>query len=434
MKKGKFIALLPLLFFIGTYFSLSLYFNDFYKVPVLVIFLISLFIAFLQFPKVKFDRKLKAFAEGAGDENILLMIVIFLLAGIFGQVSKDVGAISATIHFTLKYLPPQLLIAGLFLVASFISIALGTSVGTIAALAPIAVGLNENIEGSLPIALAAVVGGSMLGDNLSFVSDTTIAATRTQGVNMKDKFKVNFKIILLPALITFTIYAFSNINSQNFENPEPSHYHFFKVIPYLGVFIIALLGVNVIWTLLIGIISYTLVGIYEGFSLEKLFVSVNQGMGSMFELSILCLIIGGVVGIIRLQGGIDFLLEQVFKRIDSPKKAELGIFFLTGLINVCIANNTITIVIVGPLAKEISLKYNVAPKRSASILDTVSCFVQGIIPYGAQILTALAIASMKVSPLEVIQYLYYPILTGIFTLLFTLLKKKESHNQPLMAS
>jgi Na+/H+ antiporter NhaC len=427
VKKGKISALLPLLFFVVVYLTSSIYLNDFYSIPVLVVFLLSLMVAFVQFPKIKFKNKLAAFTEGAGNENILIMILIFLLAGAFGQISSDMGAISSIVNFSLEYVSPQIIIAGLFLISAFVSLSLGTSVGTIAALSPIAAGLSENVPDSLAVALAAVIGGAMFGDNLSFISDTTIAATRTQGIGMKEKFKVNIKIVAIPMLATFIIYLFFNLGLSPTIQVN-GEYELVKIIPYLMVFVIAIMGVNVIATLTIGIfLSLAIGGYFQQFSWVEAVGSINEGLAGMYELSLICLIIGGIVGIIRMNGGIDYLLYQVLKRVDSAKKAELGIAFLTGLVNLSIANNTITIIIVGPIAKEIALKHHVQLDRSASIMDTTSCFIQGVIPYGAQMLAAMAIASFAVSPLEIMQYLYYPLLTGVFTLIFIFYGKREGH-------
>ena len=424
MKKGKLTALFPLLFFVVIYLSISIYLNDFYSVPILVVFLFALFFAFIQFPKISFDGKLKAFVDGAGDKNIVLMILIFLLAGAFGEVSKDMGAISSIVNFSLDYLSSQIIIAGLFVISAFISISLGTSVGTIVALAPIAVGLGENIPGILPVTLAAIIGGAMFGDNLSFISDTTIAATRTQGIGMREKFKANIRIVWLPFLITLGIYLFFGGDMDIVSLNEETGYRLLKVIPYMVVFIVAILGVNVVKTLIIGILLALLTGFYfQEFTFLEALQSVNAGMTGMFELSMICLVIGGIVGIIRLHGGIDYLLFQITRRIDSSRKAELGIALLTGVVNLSIANNTITIIIVGPIAKEIAIKNNVSLRRSASIMDTISCSVQGIIPYGAQLLAAMAIAAFTVSPLEIIRHLYYPFLIGLFTFLYILFPK-----------
>ena len=434
-RKGNFWALLPLIIFIIIYFSGSLYLGDFYALPVLVVFIISLFVAFFQYPSKSFEEKLKSFAQGSGDENILIMILIFLLAGAFSELSKSIGSLSSTVNLAMTYVSPQFIVSGIFLIACFISVSLGTSVGTIVALAPLAVGFETYIPGITAIALAAVVGGAMFGDNLSFISDTTIAATRTQNVGMRDKFKVNFKIVFPVAILVFIIYYFQGATfAENIQNLEIKEYEWIKVLPYILVFALALAGLQVIWTLGIGIVVTLLIGILtDSITLLDSVKSINTGFAGMFELSLLCLIIGGVVGIIRYNGGIDFLLHTVLKNIKSKRGAELGIASLTALVNFALANNTITIVIVGPLAKEISNKFDLAPKRVASILDTVSCFIQGIIPYGAQILAALAASSIvlagttqpTISPIELISYLYYPFLTGLATLTFILLSKNK---------
>ncbi|TCV18813.1 putative methionine transporter (NhaC family) [Sphingobacterium alimentarium] len=432
---GNFWALLPLIIFIIVYFSGSLYLGDFYALPVLVVFVIALFVAFFQYPKKSFDEKLKSFAKGSGDENILIMILIFLLAGAFSELSKSIGSLSSTVNFAMTYISPQYIVAGIFLIACFISVSLGTSVGTIVALGPLAVGFETYIPGIAAIALAAVVGGAMFGDNLSFISDTTIAATRTQNVSMRDKFKANFKVVFPVAVLVFIIYCFQGASFvENVGNIEVKDYELIKVLPYVLVFVLALVGVQVIWTLGIGIIGTLLIGLYtNSINVLDSIKSINSGFAGMFELSLLCLIIGGVVGIIRYNGGIDFLLNSVLKNINSKRGAEVGIASLTALVNFALANNTITIVIVGPLAKEISNKFNLSPTRVASILDTTSCFIQGVIPYGAQILAALAASSLvlgeavapTVSPIELISYLYYPFLTGIATLCFILFRKNK---------
>ncbi|TDQ77233.1 Na+/H+ antiporter NhaC family protein [Sphingobacterium yanglingense] len=429
-------ALLPLIAFVVIYFSVSLYLKDFYAVPVLVVFVLSLFIAFIQYPKKSFSDKLKHFSVGSGDENILIMILIFLLAGAFGSLSNSIGAISSTVNFALTYISPSFIVSGIFLISCFISISLGTSVGTIVALAPIAVGFETHIPGIMPLALAAVVGGAMFGDNLSFISDTTIAATRTQDVGMREKFKMNFAIVFPVAILVAVIYYFLGAQfEQRMTAMVIRDYELIKIVPYVVVFILALSGLHVIWTLGVGVLVALSIGIWTN---EVTFLtsvtSVNAGFASMFELSLLCLIIGGVVGVIRFNGGIDYLLDTILRRVKTAKSAELGIATLTALVNLALANNTITIVIVGPLAKEIGNKFALDSRRIASILDTTSCFVQGIIPYGAQILAALAAAAViydepgksGLPPFELIQYLYYPFLTGLATLLFILFSKRKS--------
>lgn len=417
-KTGSFYALVPLIFFIIVYLGSSVLAADFYSVPVLVIFMLALFIAFLQFRKVPFDTKLDAFARGAGDVNIMIMIIIFLLAGAFGEISRQAGAVDAAVNMALQFIPSNMIFAALFVVASFISLSLGTSVGTIAVLAPVALGISSQLPGSTAIALSAVVGGSMFGDNLSFISDTTIAATRTQGIGMREKFRTNIKIVWLPAIITALIYIYLN---SWFPEARTSvqNFNFWKVIPYLLVFILSLSGINVIWTLMAGIAVSLGMGFYfADFNVTGAIQHLGKGMSSMFELSLVCILIGGIVGIIKQNGGIDYLLYHITRRIKSTRGAEYSIAALTALVNLCIANNTITIIIVGPVAKEISDTNDIEPSRTASILDTVSCFMQGLIPYGAQVLTAVSIASFAVSPVDILKYLYYPLLIGLSTFVF----------------
>lgn len=437
-RKNGIKALFPLVFFIIVYFSFSLFLEDFYVLPVLVVFVFSLFIAFIQFPQKRFSDKLENFAKGSGDPNILVMILIFLLAGAFSELSKSIGAISSIINFSLTYLSPNFIISGLFLISCFVSISLGTSVGTIVAIAPIAVGFERHIPGITAMALAAVIGGAMFGDNLSFISDTTIAATRTQNVSMREKFRVNFAIVMPVAIIVFVIYYFLGSSvSSGIEENQVGDFSVIKILPYAMVFILALCGIHVIWTLAIGILFASIIGVLGGdFTILESVQLINTGFVGMFELSVLCLIIGGVVGIIRFNGGIDFLLKTILKYINSAKAAEIGVFILTFLVNLTLANNTITIIIIGPIAKDISDRFGLIPSRVSSLLDTTSCFAQGIIPYGAQMLAAISAATIVLSevgginkptlnPLEIMQYLYYPYLTGFATLLFVLISKKN---------
>ncbi len=424
-NKGRLGALLPLFVFLVVYLFTSIALQDFYKMPVLVAFLLAAVVAFVQYPSIPFARKVDEFSHQMGDANIMLMCFIFLLAGAFAAISKSMGAVESTVNFALTYLSPSLIIAGLFLIACFISISLGTSVGTVVALSPIAVGFNESMPGVLAVALGAVVGGAMFGDNLSMISDTTIAATRTQNVEMRDKFKVNFWIALPPSIITFLIYAFAGTVTDAVVIAGEHPYSLIKIVPYVFVLVAALTGLNVIWVLLSGIALTAIIGIATG-SLDgwQAISSANAGMASMFELSITCIIIGGIVGLIRYQGGIDFILYHVSRLIKTKRGGELGIAGLTALVNAAIANNTITILIVGPLAKTIADKNEIDGKRSASILDTISCFVQGLLPYGAQLLAAVAIAQQKVTAFEIIGYMYYPFLLGIATLVFIFLRRK----------
>ena len=433
-KKGNFRALLPLIAFILIYFTSSVILNDFYAVPAIVVFMVALIIAMVQFPKVSFNAKIEAFCKGAGEETIVLMILIFLLAGAFGSLGSTTGAVASTVNMFVSFLPPGFIVVGFFLIACFISVSIGTSVGTIVTLAPIAVEMEKMIPGSMAMLLGAVVGGAMFGDNLSFISDTTIAATRTQEVDMKSKFKANFKIVLPAAIFSILLYYFlsQNFNVVSIEGKNLD-YDLLTIVPYLLVFGLAIGGVNVIWSLIIGILSFLAIGIfYQSIPFLELVTSINNGFTRMFELSILCLIIGGVVGIIRYNGGLEYIIEKLTKNIKSKKQAELSIAGLIALADAALANNTIAILIVGRVAKEISNEHDLEPKRVASILDTVSCFVQGVIPYGAQILAAVAVTKIAkdntfmVSPLDVISNLYYPFLTGICVLIFILFINKKS--------
>lgn len=420
--RNKFWALLPLIIFIIVYFSASLVLGDFYAVSPLIIFVAVTLFAFLQFPEIKFNQKLKAFSEGAGNETILLMILIFLLAGAFSQLGSTIGAVQSIVNITLTYLPINFIVPGFFLMACFISIAIGTSVGTIATLTPIAVEIEKVIPGSLALLLGAVIGGSMFGDNLSFISDTTIAATRTQNVSMKAKFEANFKLVLPAAIITTILFYFLSLDLKVVEfSPQDLKFDLIGIIPYIFVFGLSIFGLNVLWSLLIGILSFLILSLfYFDFSFLTNMKAINDGFISMFELSILCLVIGGLVGIIRLHGGIDYIIQKITDRIKTKRQAEFGIASLTSFVDAALANNTIAILIVGNLAKEISDQHQLEPKRVASILDTMSCFMQGVIPYGAQILVAIAAAKtvgFDVTPLAIIGNLYYPFLIGVSTLI-----------------
>jgi Na+/H+ antiporter NhaC len=424
-NQGRFWALLPLLTFIVVYLGTSLLLHDFYKMPILVAFLFSAIVGFIQYPENSFNEKIEEFSKGAGDSGIMLMILIFLLAGAFAEISKSIGAVESTINFALSYVSPSLLLGGLFLTACFISLSLGTSVGTVVALAPIAAGINESIPGTLAVALAAVVGGAMFGDNLSMISDTTIAATRTQGVDMRAKFKVNFWIALPPAVITFLLYSFT-VHLPDQAQDASYGYSLIKILPYIFIFVAALLGMNVIWVLISGIVLAMLIGFLQtDLDIWSMINSMNSGMTSMFELSLICIVIGGIVGLIRFNGGIDYILHHVSRHVKSKRGGELGIASLTALVNATLANNTITILIVGPLAKTIADKNEIDLRRSASILDTISCFMQGLLPYGAQMLAALVVANHLVTPFEIMAFLYYPYLLGISTLVFILTQKNK---------
>lgn len=432
INKGNAWALIPMMVFLVAYLITSIVVKDFYKMPITVAFLLSTIVAIAMNPKESINKKLQIFCEGAGNTNIILMILIFILAGAFGQVAKDMGAVDSTVNLGLSVLPSYILIAGLFIIGCFISLSIGTSTGTIVALVPVAIGIAEKINIPLGLAIGAVISGAMFGDNLSMISDTTIAAAKTQGCEMKDKFKMNILIVLPAALITAIIFILIN-RGNNISLGNSYTYNLLKVMPYLVVLISALLGVNVITVLTGGTVLAGIVGIATGaFDIWGMVGSINTGIAGMSELIIVVLLVGGMFEIIRYNGGIDFLMHSITRRIKSKKGAEFGIAALVGVVDICTANNTIAIVLVGPIAKDISDRFGIDPRRSASILDTFSCFFQGIIPYGAQLLIAAGLAN--VSPLSIMKYLYYPYLMGISAILaiiFGIPKIKDKVIRPL---
>lgn len=410
-KKGNPWALLPFFVFVAVYIISGIVTNDFYALPVTVPFLLAALVALAMNKRESFNAKLERFCLGAADTNIILMCIIFILAGAFAQVAKDMGAVDSTVNLGLSLLPGNILIAGVFVIACFISTSIGTSMGTIAAIAPMAVGIAAKTGVPVELALAAVVGGSMFGDNLSMISDTTIAATKTQGCELKDKFRVNFKIVLPAAILTTIILAV--ITSGNEISLTGAYsYSLVKVLPYIFVLAGALLGGNVILILIFGTVFSGVVGIATGaFNIVGFAQSVGKGITGMSDLVIMSLLISGIVELVKYNGGIDFIINFIVKRIKSKKGAEIGISALISIVDACTANNTVAIVMVGPLAKDIADRFGVDPRKTASLLDTFSCFVQGIIPYGAQILVAAGVA--KISPILVMKYLYYPYLMGI---------------------
>ncbi|WP_280748696.1 Na+/H+ antiporter NhaC family protein [Parabacteroides sp. PF5-9] len=403
-------ALIPLGVFLVTYLVVSLIAGDFYKMPITVAFLISSVVAIAISKGGKLEHRIEQFCRGAANSNIMLMVLIFILAGAFAQTAKIMGAVDATVNLAMFLLPENLLAAGIFLASCFISISVGTSVGTIVALAPVAVGIAE--RGGLPAALmlGVVVSGAMFGDNLSFISDTTIVATRTQGCRMSDKFKVNIRIALPIAILTAIIYIF--VGGGHSGGYMVEQIEWIKVFPYLIVLIIAVSGMNVLLVLVIGILLSGFVGLAtEGFDLWGWCGAMGDGIMGMGELIIVTLLAGGMLEMIRFNGGIDWIIQQLTTHIKSPKGAEGSIAALVGFANLCTANNTIALIMAGPIAKDIADKFHVDPRKSASLLDIFSCFVQGIIPYGAQLLMAAGLS--QVSPIEIMGYLYYPYLLGL---------------------
>ncbi|MFL1471213.1 Na+/H+ antiporter NhaC family protein [Paraclostridium bifermentans] len=427
VKRGNPLALLPLGVFLVLFVGSGIITGDFYKMPALVAFLIAGGIALLFNKKENLETKMNVFCKGAGDTNIILMVIIFLLAGAFSSVAKAMGGVDSTVNLSLSILPSNLLVAGLFIIGCFISISMGTSVGTIAALAPIALGVAQKTGIPVPLVIGTVVGGAMFGDNLSMISDTTIAAVRTQGCELKDKFKMNFLIVLPAAIATAIILTvvtlgYGNVATQSYE------YDIIKVLPYILVLAGALIGVNVFVLLGSGILFAGAVGIFSNsFDILGFIGAISEGLGGMYELSLLVIVVGGVVSLIKFNGGIDYILHFITSKIKSKKGAEFGIAALVSVIDLCTANNTIAIVTAGPLAKDIAEKYDIDPRKTASILDIFSSCWQGVIPYGAQLLTAAGIAG--ISPVEIIKYLYYPglmFICGIAAITFSQVVVRKS--------
>ncbi len=407
-------ALLPLGVFLVVYLAVSIIAGDFYKMPITVAFVISSIVAIAISKGGKLTNRIEQFCRGASNSNIMLMVLIFILAGAFAQTAKSMGAVDATVNLAMSLLPSNLLAAGIFIAACFISISVGTSVGTVVALAPVAVGIAAKADMPAALMLGVVVSGAMFGDNLSFISDTTIVATRTQGCNMSDKFKVNVRIALPIAILTTLIYIL--IGSSAAAGYTPQAIEWGKVIPYLVVLVTAISGVNVMLVLLIGIVLSGIAGLLTGsFGIWGWTGAMGAGITGMGELIIVTLLAGGMLEMIRYNGGIDWIIQKLTSHIRSSKGAEASIAALVSFANLCTANNTIALIMSGPIAKDIADKFNVDPRRSASILDTFSCFVQGIIPYGAQLLMAAGLGA--VSPIGIMEYLYYPYLLGFGTML-----------------
>ena len=418
-KMSGWMALSPLIVFLCLYLITSIIVNDFYKIPISVAFLVSSGYAILITRDVKLEKRVELFSKGASDKNILLMVWIFILAGAFAESAKQMGAIDATVNLTLNILPGNLLLAGLFLATCFISISIGTSVGTIVALTPVAIGLAQKTGIDLSLIVGVVVGGSFFGDNLSFISDTTVAATKTQECNMSDKFKVNSMIVMPVAVLIFIIYIVQGLNINSTIGYQQVEW--IKVIPYLVVLITAILGMNVIVVLVIGIILSGIAGlITSSFDIFTWLGAMKDGILSMGELIIITLLAGGMLEIIRYNGGIDFITRKLTQHISGKRGAELSIASLVSIANLCTANNTIAIITTGSMAKGITEKYHLDKRKTASILDTYSCFIQGIIPYGAQVLMAAGLS--KLSPITIVGYLYYPFAIGIAATLSILLR------------
>jgi Na+/H+ antiporter NhaC len=417
MKKGL-LALSPLLVFIVLYLVTSIIARDFYKVPITVAFTTASVYA-IAITRGKLRRRINVFSRGAGTPEMMLMIWIFVLAGAFAHSAKDMGAIDATVSLTLSLLPSQMLLAGLFLAACFISLSIGTSVGTIVALTPLAAGVAMQTGASVAMVTAVVVGGSFFGDNLSFISDTTIIATQTQGCQPSDKFRVNSFIVMPAALVILLLYIFMG---QNIVAPtQIPDVEFWKVVPYVVVLVSAVIGLNVMAALTLGILLTGAIGLCLGaFDVFGWLHSMGEGITGMGELIIITLLAGGLLEVIKHNGGIDYIINRLTRRIHGKRGAELSIGALVCVVDVCTANNTVAIITVGGIARKIGERYGLDPRRCASLLDTFSCFTQGMLPYGAQLLMAAGLA--RLNPASIVPYLYYPLAIGIAALLAIILR------------
>lgn len=409
-KKGNAWALIPLIIFVGMFLGVGIITGDFTTMPLNVAILVATIVGLVLNRKESFQKKVEIFTKGAGHSNIILMMLIFLLAGAFSQTTEDMGGVKSTVNLGLSLIPENLIIVGLFVICMFVSLSMGTSVGTVAAIAPVGFGLSQQADVSAAITMATVVGGAMFGDNLSMISDTTIAAVRTQKTKMSDKFKVNIKIVLPGAIFTVIVLWFLT-NGAQIDASKSYDYDLIKVVPYLFVLILALFGVNVIIVLIGGIILSAIIGLFYGtFDWIGLLSSISKGIIGMEDIAIIALLIGGLVALIQHNGGITWLLNFVRNRVKSKRGAELGIAGLVSVADISTANNTISILMAGPLAKDISDEYGVDPRKSASILDMFASCFQGLLPYSPQLIAA-GVAS--ISPFELVPYAIYPMILGI---------------------
>ena len=411
--------------FVLFYLVTSIIAGDFYKIPITVAFLVSSCYAIIISGSKPLMQRINTYSRGAATEQMMLMIWIFILAGAFAYSAKMMGSIDATVNLTLSLLSPQMLLAGMFLAACFISLSIGTSVGTIAALVPIAAGVANETGTDVAMMTAIIVGGSFFGDNLSFISDTTIMATQTQGCRLSDKFRVNSFIVAPAALAILIVYL---IMGQGVSAPaHVASVEWVKVIPYLTVLVSAIIGMNVMGVLMMGLLLTGIIGILTGaFDIYGWFGVMGEGILSMGELIIVTMMAGGMLELIREQGGIDFLIRLLTRRVNSKRGAELSIAVLVSLVDICTANNTVAILTVGGISKQIGDRYGVDNKKCASILDTFSCMVQGVIPYGAQLLIAAGLASLN--PVSIVPYLYYPLALGIVALLSILFRYPKRYS------
>lgn len=407
------LAISPILVFLFFYLAVSVIIGDFYKMPIAVALLLGSAWAVVIMHGKPLSERVEIFSRDAGSSNVMYMVWIFILAGAFAALAREIGAIEATVHLALRFLPVEMLIPGLFAAACFISLAIGTSVGTVVALTPLAVELAQSESGNVPFFVAVVLGGAFFGDNLSFISDTTIAATRTQGCRMRDKFRVNLWIALPAAVASLILYVILGVRLPDMASLSGSNP--LLVAPYLLIILLALAGLNVTVVLSIGIVVAIILGLCTGHDIISLFGFMGRGIDSVGQLIIITLLAAGMLGLIKAAGGIDYILQVLTRRIRGPRGAQAGIALVVGLVNLCTANNTVAIITVGQLASSLSKRFGVDPRKAASLLDTSSCIVQSLIPYGAQTLLATSLAS--ISPVATWPYLYYPWALAVFLIL-----------------
>ena len=420
-REASGLALIPLLFFIVIYLGVGIVLHSkgvemaFYQFPSVVAMTIAVILAFLMYHKTGIDNNFKLFARGAGDENIMTMLMIFLLAGAFSSVAGAMGGVSSTANLGLAIIPPRFIVPGIFIIAAFLSTATGTSMGTVGAIVPIAYNMAKTADLNMSFVVAAVLTGAMFGDNLSMISDTTIAATRTQGVDLKDKFRTNAWISIPSALITLSLMVIFSKGGTATGNLD---YNLIKVVPYVLVLGLALLGLNVFAVLIIGIISASAVGVGTGaIGLMEVAAKIWAGYQGMIEVFILSMFVGGLAELTKHYGGLKWIIDKTSKLLKGPKSASVGIAVLSALTAAATANNTVAIIVTGEIAKEISEKYKIDPRRTASFLDIFSCIMQGFIPYGAQFLLIASLTKNAVKPTSMIPYNWYLIILGIMSLI-----------------
>ena len=417
-NRGRAVTLLPIGIFLVMFIGSGIITRDFYAMPTIVAFLIALAVAFFQNPSLNFNEKIKVCAKGIGDDNVIIMCLIFLAAGGFSGAVTAAGGATSAVYLGLSLIPPKFAVVGVFLIGCFISISMGTSVGTIVALSPIAVGISQATGFSLPLCLGAVVSGAMFGDNLSMISDTTIAAVRTQGCQMSDKFKMNFKIVLPAAIAAAVIFFITTMHGST--QVELGEYNILQVIPYLIVLVGAIIGFNVFVVLIVGTVAAVAAGLVTGtMAWGGIFTAIGSGVTSMYDITVISITVAAIGALVKEYGGIDFILHFIHKNTKSKKGAQIGIAGLVAGVDLATANNTIAIVMTGQIAKEISSEYDIDPRRTASLLDIFASVVQGIIPYGAQLLSAAAAAS--ITAYEIIPFLYYPFFMAVSALVFIFL-------------